>query len=261
MHHHAPFFRLKALLSFLFFNTRVGTLLTAYYKGIIPSSGFFFDIRSPLVLPSTVAALFFGRFETSDCRFVEKYLYPDLDVIQLGGGIGVISCHMSSRLKGNRKIIVVEANPSLIPLLENNLHRNIKNTQFNIINAAVDYSKHDRIKVFISTNFLSTSTSQISGGGCMVPTLTLGEIVSKHVTNMPYQLQMDIEGAEAGLLLYEETGILEQCSQIITEFHETTQDGKRLTVDELIDITTKKHNFYLVDRYGPVCVFRPESAM
>lgn len=71
-----------------------------------------------------------------------------------------------------------------------------------------------------------------------------------------FQLQMDIEGAEAALLLSEPRGTLRGCYQILAEFHNTVFKGQHLAVKDLIALAYDIHGFGLVDRYGPSVLLR-----
>ena len=75
----------------------------------------------------------------------------------------------------------------------------------------------------------------------------------------PYQLVMDIEGAEAGIVL-DDAEALGNCARIVAELHETEHHGRRLGIEDLVTAFCAL-GFEITDRHGPVVVFtRSERA-
>ena len=61
-----------------------------------------------------VASLFFGMSEEDEKQSIDKYLNPNAVVLELGGCLGIISCHINEKLINKKNHVVLEANPSLI---------------------------------------------------------------------------------------------------------------------------------------------------
>jgi FkbM family methyltransferase len=252
----ARFRHLKAVASGIVFHPLLGKLLARACRNRIPSRGFLFDVNSPLISDKTKAALWWGRFETADCRLVEEHWRSDLDTLQLGGGIGVVASQMARRLGTDRLIVCVEANPLLMKLLESNLNRNAPHVRRVFHNAAIDYSGSKQLEFTSSREFLYTSvTKKDAGPVCRVRTTKLSELLT-HDLSGAFQLQMDIEGAEAGVFLCEPPGTFEQCYQVLIELHDTGFDNRRFSVEDLIAAARDIHGLHVETRYGPVVLLR-----
>src|SRR4051794_25130001 len=102
-------------------STPVGQLISLLGRNVVRSDSSSIRVASPFVKPSTKAALFWGFYESAERRFVTRYLRRDLDVVELGGSIGVVSSLIASRLEGHARLISVEANPGLIDVLSSNV--------------------------------------------------------------------------------------------------------------------------------------------
>ena len=191
---------------------------------------------------------------------MRRYLRPDLDVIELGGSIGAVTCEIARRQSPGLKIVSVEANPSLISLLRKNLAANVTGHSVTIVHRAVDY-RSDRTSV----TFIRRATSMdgvidgaihgihandAPGDVVQVPTCTLSALLEEHRID-EYSLISDIEGAEVGIIR-RDAEALKRCRQIVIELHDTS---KTESIETLREALVGDHGFRLVDRNGPVCVF------
>ena len=69
-----------------------------------------------------------GRpYETEEAHLVQRYLKPDMNVLEFGGSIGVVSCLTRTRIGRNAHQIIVEANPQLARVCESECSANSKN--------------------------------------------------------------------------------------------------------------------------------------
>lgn len=68
--------------------------------------------------------LFFGYYESAEARLLKKYFISDLDFIDIGAGIGVMSSFYSKNNPKHKKIICVEAIKNNVPIIKNNLEEN-----------------------------------------------------------------------------------------------------------------------------------------
>lgn len=126
-----------------------------------------------------------GGWEQCEHDRVNRFL-PDMDVIELGGGTGYISCFINKKLSPNRKHIVLESNTEWIPMIQN--HAKLNNCHFDLINEA----------------YSSTGLNLAS----IIKTFSIRDFV----------LVMDIEGAEVDLI-NNELSVLDSCKLAIIEFH------------------------------------------
>jgi len=73
-----------------------------------------------------------GNYELQERKLITKYIKSSDRVLELGGGVGAVSCMLNKKLADQSKHLVIEANPELIPILEHNGINN--NCRFKTLN-------------------------------------------------------------------------------------------------------------------------------
>ena len=115
-----------------------------------------FDVGGEqFTLPSKISFNVFnllqkGDYKQAERKLIEKFLIPNLPVIELGACYGVISGIVNSKLDRNAKQIIVEANPNLMPICEQNALGTNPSSNLKVLNSAIDYSGVDSISFAIS---------------------------------------------------------------------------------------------------------------
>lgn len=154
-----------------------------------------------------------AAYESEERFLIDKYLQEDIPVIELGGGIGFISCYISNKMSGSQKQVVVEADENLIPIIENNMCKN--NVRFDIINKCyhptADYVNFS-IGEIVTVGRISDDASERR------PAISLSEISSTYDIS-DFNLICDIEGEEIELVNEEHAIIKNHCKLIIMETH------------------------------------------
>lgn len=223
----------------------------------IPNSGCVVDTNNKMICPKIKAQIFWKIYESAEIRFIKKYLRTDLDVVELGSSLGVVSSHIAKKLNPSCRLFCVEANPDLLDTIRINLGQNAPALQASVIQCAIHYSKDQKRTVHFeigSTNTTSCVAEKINiDESFSVPTITLSRILKNHKIGK-YALVSDIEGAEAALI-FNDGKSLEKCEQIIIELHEGITEGKNVSVAMLSEILQHKHGFINRDHYGNVFVF------
>lgn len=218
-------------------------------------SKFTFYVDRKLISGKQIASIFWGFYESAERRLIEKHLPANLDVIELGSSLGIVTSHIGSRLLPGRKLIGVEANPKLISLLNANVKKHLVNgVYFFVSNQAIDYQKSE-VELSITNNNTETrviTDSQIPTG-VVVRTTRVDSLMKDHHIQ-DYVLVCDIEGAEIGVLL-NDSDALKSCSHLFIELHETYYQDKRYDVDSLVRMIVQDHRFVLFDHHGPVFYF------
>jgi FkbM family methyltransferase len=156
-----------------------------------------------------------GQYENKEIWMVEEYLDPELPVVELGGGLGVVSCVINRLLARPEHHIVVEANPYLIELLEENKKRN--GSQFEIVPRAIGYSAQMIIHCSNRNPCLGNSFQQ-HDKQVNVKTTALRNLITKYDFR-ELSLVSDIEGAEAALFTNEIELLAERVKLLIFEAH------------------------------------------
>src|SRR3569623_274442 len=88
----------KRFIGPLLANRWTGLVAARVLRDRIPHRGLTIDTSSPVVTPEIKAALRMRVYESSEYRFVRRYVPTDCDVIELGGSLGVISCTIRRRI-------------------------------------------------------------------------------------------------------------------------------------------------------------------
>lgn len=168
-------------------------------------------------LPANVVDLLLeNNYEAPERKALKKYLDPELPVIELGACLGIVSCLTNRRLRQPEKHIVVEANPTLVPLLAANRERN--GCSFKIVHGALSYGT-DRITFKVNDNILASSLNGDQQRAVVVSTVTL-QLMLDETGFERVTLICDIEGAELQMVEHELDVIREHVSTIIMELHD-----------------------------------------
>jgi FkbM family methyltransferase len=247
---------LKQGLADLLCSDAVGRVLGRAFGDRIPRAGLRFHVPSPPVSPCTRAQIFWGIYESAEIRFARRFLGSDLDVIELGASLGVVSCELARILAGRRRLVSVEANPELLPIWEENLRCNAPGADVRLLHGAIDYGaagSHTRLSLG-----QDTSASRLGDGpeGIEVPATTLSQILAQTGIR-EFALVCDIEGAEAGILL-DDAPALAGCRRIVTELHSTRYRERAFHYSELA-LALEALGFSRRAEHGPVYCFERAS--
>ncbi len=250
--------RIKKLLFNVLCNDLSGLLISRIFRNGIPSlrwRKFSYLLDTNHISKRIIASVFFGFYESSEIRFSEKYLNPQYSVVELGSSIGIVSSHIITKVKAASRFIMVEANPTLINTIKDNVTRhNHNNVEFEIVNKAISYTEQ-RVSLNITSNNTETTISSVIGNESSVWVNTTKLVSLIEDFNLgEYALVCDIEGSEIEIFIEDSRG-LEQCRQIFIELHETHYGGKNYSISDLIILIEQKHDFKLVMSDGPVCFF------
>lgn len=183
---------------------------------IVRLDGCKFTLDEKLLPANVVDLLLENNYEAPEREALKKYLDPELPVIELGGCLGIVSCLTNRRLRQPEKHIVVEANPTLVPLLAQNRERN--GCSFKIVLAALSYGA-DRITFKVNDNILASSLNGDEQRAVVVSTVTL-QLLLDEMGFERVTLICDIEGAELQLVEHELDVLREHVSTIIMELHD-----------------------------------------
>lgn len=183
---------------------------------IVRLDGCKFTIARDRVPANVVDLLLSDLYEEPERKALQKFLDPELPVIELGACIGVVSCLTNRRLTHPEKHVVVEANPSLLPLIEQNRSRN--DCHFKVVHAAVSHGA-ETITFNVDDNILASSLHSSEREGVVVSTVTLERLLNDHGFERA-TLICDIEGAELQLVEHELKTLGERVVTIILELHD-----------------------------------------
>ncbi len=245
--------RIKLLIAHVITSPIAGWLIGFFFPSTISSLKWpQLKIRNSKVLKfRTKAQFYWGLYESAELRFVQKYVPTNSTILELGSSIGVMASFLT-KFKNPRRMILVEAYPALIPLLEANLNLNGA-TNFKIRNAAVTSSKTDLYFTPGEDTISGQLTTNPTTGSIAVEGVRLLDLVESEGLH-GYILISDVEGAELSFLLQENS--LNNCELLVIELHQSSSNGREYSTSELTQIIISSHGLELVDKYGDVLVFR-----
>ena len=139
------------------------------------------------------------RYELKESDAAKRMIRPDDVVLELGGGIGYMSSHMS-RNCGAKHVHTFEANPSLIPYMHE-VHAANEITNVTVHHALLAPRKGKPVKFYVRRNFLASSMDKDAADDIIEEADV--EVLGLNTTLKdlkPTFLMCDIEGAEAELL-------------------------------------------------------------
>jgi FkbM family methyltransferase len=149
-------------------------------------------------------------YELPERVLAKRYLRSTAAVLELGGCIGVVACVINRMLQQPRRHVVVEGNPSIVPVLKHN--RDLNGCAFQIVHGVVTQSAQPRMSVG-----LVMDSNQLADTGIEVPALSIEYLERIHALRFD-TLVMDIEGGEYNVL-HENSNRLPSLNTAIIEFH------------------------------------------
>ena len=182
-------------------------------------------VAASLLTPKISQALASGRYENAENRAIRQHVGKRGRVLDLGGGIGLTSVTAGQIVGGNR-LVVVEANPELIPLISDNLQSNGV-TGADVRHYAVVPQDHARVVEFHLTRgfWAGALKPQFPGQARTVEVRAVGfDALLGEVR--PSVLICDLEGTEAELFQHPLPVSLQV---IILELHPNHYDGTTLS--------------------------------
>lgn len=253
-------FKLKQQIVKTICHPYIGRTIAFAFKDHIPNHDCVIVTDDHSITPSVKASLFWRLYESAEIEFVQQYLNPEFDVIELGSSIGVLTSHMARKLATSNRIICVEANPRLLSQIERNVRLNSPTANITILHKAIEYSSisHTSIEFGVRERNIDSKVEINTGESAssyrvQVPIISLSEIIEKSGIGT-YTLVSDIEGAEVGMLLSEDKS-LQKCRQMIIELHKSRYQGQLFTISDITQLLVNRHGFSLRAKRGAVHLF------
>lgn len=191
------FQRLRKEFNLLKFNTKLylaGTYFTLFEKT--------YKVEGlDLVIPFDLTDIKFrGQFpidfyEKQERRYLKKYLPTNAAVLELGACLGVVSCLTNRLLDQPERHVVVEANPNVVPVIEENKRRN--QCSFHIEHCMI--SSRPTNEFFLGNSILMSSNRRQSATKISIAGKTVADLEREHGLKFD-ALVMDIEGGELDFL-------------------------------------------------------------
>lgn len=219
-----------------------------------------YGVRFPVRLaptPAILADLDAQRFERSETRLIRQFLPRDVDVLELGGSLGVTSCVILSR--GVRRLVSYEAVPALAAIGRQVVAHNHPGADFLSVNRAIG------LRGETHAAFCWSADSPLTGALGAAPSCRLTELCvpaddlaaacEKHGIGPGAWLVCDVEGMEFELI-ERQSAALERFAGVIMECHSGDFAGRRRDQSEA-EALLAAQGFLLRKRLGQVvCMTR-----
>ena len=217
-------------------------------QGWIKYQGVKIDL-SDKILSKRMKYEFMLGYEIDEMRLLNSHLKESDHLIELGAGLGFVSCFANMNVDIEEDHIVVEANPELIPIIRK--HETKNKCSYEIIQKA--YSANSGAVEFnVHSNFFSSGIEQRKqkyDKHLTVESISINEICENNNIDT-FDLVLDIEGQEH-FLFKDELDILKtKCKTIIVEFHDIDCQPTEDTI-KLIN----KNGFDIIESKNDVVVF------
>jgi FkbM family methyltransferase len=252
-----PAARAKTRIARMICHPRVGRLVRYLFRGTVPNRGCWVDVSDPSVSDRVCASLAWGLYESAEIRLVRRHLPKDLDVVDLGASLGVVSAHVAKRLAGRRKLVCVEANAALLDIARRNVTHNVPGQALEVVHAVLAYGTEPVASFSASQDTLTSSLATAGDEGTQVPTVTLSRVLSQNSIG-DFSLVCDVEGAEAEMISADKEAF-RRCHFIIIELHSTKLGDRIMNVPDLLS-QVEGLGFRLVEQQGPVFALKRATA-
>lgn len=163
--------------------------------------------------------IWLGEYEDKEFEIVSRRLAPDDTVFEVGTGLGFLAVYCA-RIIGSDRVFTYEANPGLIPLLEEVFSRN--QVRPHLVNAILGKGEGTR-RFHLAEDFWSSSAHRAGSHQTTVPQLDLNTELRRV---RPTFLIVDIEGGEFELFAEAD---LSSVKKICVETHPDVLDNATLS--------------------------------
>jgi FkbM family methyltransferase len=188
---------------------------TADELEIVEMRGVKAPVDPTVMSPTLVNAIRTGEYERAEAKKLPKMVEPGDRLLELGAGMGYLSS-IAAMTAPLEKIVVVEANPALIPIIHKT--HALNGVVAEVIHAAVVGEKtSDTVRFIVDEDFWASSIGTRKNQDVRelvdVPTASVADLIREHA---PTFLIIDIEGGETDILPHLD---LSTCRMVLMELH------------------------------------------
>lgn len=159
-----------------------------------------------------------GRpYEQPECDLIRAYLRPGMNVLELGGCMGIVSASIRSAIGPTARHIVVEAMPELATICSSNARLGAEPDSVVMVEAAIDYSGRPTVRFAPRHNAHVGGVAGDGEPGIDVPSTTLAALAGR-MPQGPFALVCDIEGTETEMIA-RESDVFDRIDLLIIETH------------------------------------------
>ncbi len=153
------------------------------------------DISNPTISDTIRGYIARNKYEAEEYNLISTSLKPEDVVLEVGAGMGYISCICGKILNDSRNLHVYEANPKLIEIIDTN--KRLNGLNFHTYNALLG-SYNGKSDFYIPDDFWAASMVPLNNAEKFeIDVVNIVDVMNKI---KPSYLVMDIEGAEVDVL-------------------------------------------------------------
>ncbi|MWV65237.1 FkbM family methyltransferase [Halorubrum sp. JWXQ-INN 858] len=158
-----------------------------------------------------------GSYESAERSLINNYFPTNTDIIELGAGIGYISCVANNTKNEHHTHVAVEPNKQLISLLERT--RDLNNSDYEIMSAAYSPDS-DTVNLTVQERFWGGSPHNTKGKHSMTVDSTNIKQLCELYNLDTFSLICDIEASEVDLIESELETLENHCQFMLIEWHD-----------------------------------------
>lgn len=207
-------------------------LLIAYSE-VIETNSVKVPFVPEIITPAIERPMRNSRYEGGECQALRELLKPGDRVLEFGAGVGLLST-VAAKTTGVESVVTVEANPNLIPLIqETHKLNNVDNVV--VLNGVVARQTGAPLEFYLRADFWASSMEPDSRpyvSSVKIPSFGIKELITEHD---PTVIVCDIEGGELGLF---DEADLSNVRLVIMEFHPKVYGNQN--VEALYDLFDRR---------------------
>jgi FkbM family methyltransferase len=217
-----------------------------------------FGVEVPLrLVPSVIIRqqLDAGSYEAKEARFIQEYLPPGSEVLELGASLGIVSSVILGRRPS--RLVSYEAVPCLADIARQMVAHNHPDAPWELVQCAIADEGVSEVSFAWSPEYtqggsVARDSGEGEGATLRVPAASLSGVIERHGLKSSAWLVMDIEGMEWELARRQAAG-LRHFAGIIVECHDITDGGRHVPHALVLEEITRA-GFDIVDRQDRVAV-------
>ncbi len=145
--------------------------------------------------PSIVESFYKGGYESAEVDIIRATVSPDDRVLEIGGGVGFVGIVTARMVRRPDQVLIIEANPQLMPLMERNFALN--DVRPSVRNVVLGKNGASEVSFYLHDDFWASSLAPFPGAReTRVPQQDVRAVFRDF---RPTYLIVDIEGGEIDL--------------------------------------------------------------
>jgi FkbM family methyltransferase len=206
--------------------------------------------------------LYMGRYEKPEASLIRKYVNPGMNVIELGGSLGIVSQFTRKHIGPDATQVIVEADPELARICRETQEKSVPNPNTQVVPAAIAYGSptitfaHGKGNVHVG-RLAGPADGPVGENKIEVPTCTLAKLREMLPDDSAAALICDVEGAELDIIRNEPAEVAKFAIWLV-EFHPHIFAEKGSSEAEFFDLCDRA-GLEVLEIMDSVAALRPKN--